>query len=207
MPDSPTARGSDALAGADVPASASRTALDRWLDLADRVLCWVLIVMMAAMLVASVAQVFTRYVLETTLIGPEEVARYMMTGATFMSIPVLARRRNHIAVDALAHYLPNGIPQVLLARLILLFETVFQALFAYFSFQLASELRASGAFSAGLQIPIAWPVSALFIGTGLGALVTAALLVQTFVRPATAKAAGGTPSAEEPVDQSERGLS
>lgn len=204
MPDTPAGMGSDALAGADVPASASRTTLDRWLDVVDRALCWVLTTMMATMLLASVAQVFTRYVLQTTLIGPEEIARYMMTGATFLAIPVLARRRNHIAVDALAHYLPNGTPQVLLTRLVLLFETAFQAVFAYLSFELASSMRASGAFSAGLEIPIAWPVSALFIGTGIGALVTAAMLVQTFVHPATARGAGGSPAAE-PIDPSEGG--
>lgn len=158
-----------------------RSRLDRVLDLVDRLLCVVLVVMMATMLIASVAQVFTRYVLETTLIGPEEIARYMMTGATFLSIPVLARRRNHIAVDALAHYLPSGVTQVVLARGVLLLETVFLCAFTVYAYELYESVRSSGQFSAGLQIPVAWPLSALFIGSLVGALVTAALLVQTFL--------------------------
>lgn len=188
--------GTDAVATSPLP----RTPLDRWLDLADRMLCWVLGAAMGIMLVASVAQVVTRYVLETTLIGPEEVARYMMTGATFLAIPVLARRRNHIAVDALSHYLPGGVTQVVLARAVLLFETVFLAGFTYFAFLFFTELQESGQFSAGLQIPVAWPVSALFIGTGIGTLLTAAMLVQTFLRPSAAQEAAGS-SAAEPIDQ------
>lgn len=160
-----------------------RSALDRALRLGDLLLCWVLTAMMATMLIASVAQVLTRYVLETTLIGPEEVARYMMVGATFISIPVLARRRNHIAVDALAHYLPNGWPQSLLARIVLLFETLFLAGLTVYAFRLFRSVAESGQFSAGLEIPVAWPISALFIGTGLGTLMTAGMLVQTFLEP------------------------
>lgn len=200
MPEAPDGRSSGST-NADTPTRAlPRTALDRWLDVADRALCVVLAAAMGIMLVASVAQVTARYVLQTTLIGPEEVARYMMTGATFLAIPVLARRRNHIAVDALAHYLPSGVTQVVLARAVLLIETVFLAGFTYFAFLFYGELVDSGQFSAGLQIPVAWPVSALFIGTGIGTLLTGAMLVQTFLRPSTApEAAGSSPA--EPIDQ------
>ncbi len=181
-----TAPRSTAESTAAPDAGPPRTALDRSLDVADRMLCWVLIAMMATMLLASVAQVVTRYVLETTLVGPEEIARYMMTGATFLAVPVLARRRNHIAVDALAHYLPRGLPQVLLTRAVLLFETVFLAAFCYYAFTLFRDVNASGQFSAGLGIPVAWPISALFVGTGIATVVTAALLVQTFLQPRAA---------------------
>lgn len=165
------------------PTPTGGTALDRSLKVADRLLCWVLVAMMATMLLASVAQVFTRYILETTLIGPEEVARYMMTGATFLAIPVLARRRNHIAVDALAHFLPRGMPQSLLSRGLLLFETLFLAVFAFFAYELLVSVHESGQFSAGLEIPVAWPISALFIGSALGTLMTAGMFVLTFLGP------------------------
>lgn len=198
-------RGSVPVGSSDEPTgTSSRTVLDPWLDRADRVLCVVLAMAMAIMLVASVAQVVTRYVLETTLIGPEEIARYMMTGATFLAIPVLARRRNHIAVDALSHYLPSGVTQVVLARAVLLFETVFLAGFTLFAFRFYTELADSGQFSAGLQIPVAWPVSALFLGTGIGTLMTAAMLVQTFLRPSAAPQDAGS-TAAEPVDTPEGG--
>ena len=197
MPDPDAAEGSAPIgAGTALP----RTGFDRALDAVDRVVCWVLIAMMAVMVVASVAQVVTRYLLETTLIGPEEIARYMMTSATFLSIPVAARRRNHIAVDALAHYLPRGVTQVVLSRSVLLFETAFLVLFSYYSFKLLQSVSASGQFSAGLEIPVSWPTSALLLGAGVGALMTGAMLVQTFLRPEVA-AEGLVSSADEQAAQ------
>ena len=149
----------------------------------DRVLCWLLVLAMATMLIASVVQVAARYVAHATVIGPDEIARYMMVGGTFLAIPVLAKRRNHIAVDAVAHFLPMGQPRIWLTRLITLIELAFLAAFAVFSWQVLRGVHESGQFSAGLQIPTSWPMSTVFIGSSVGALVMAVMFVQSWLVP------------------------
>ncbi len=156
----------------------------RWLAVTleglDRVLRVLLTVFMAVMLVAALTQVFVRYAVTTTLIGPEEVARYMMLAGTFLAIPVLAKSRNHIAVDALAHYLPGPRSRLWLERLILLVEIVFLAIFSWYAAIGVHDVYASGGFSAGLQVPSYIPMLPLVLGGVLGLLVTAVLLFQTF---------------------------
>lgn len=156
----------------------------RWLASAlnalDRVLLVVLTLMMTVMLLAAIAQVAARYVLETALVGPEEIARYMMIGGTFLALPVLARRRNHIAVDALAHYIPDA-GRVWLERLVLLVELTFLVLFTWYAALVVEELRVGQGFSAGLELPAWIPMLPVALGAGLGLVVTAVLLVQTFV--------------------------
>jgi TRAP-type C4-dicarboxylate transport system permease small subunit len=163
--------------------SAVERRLDTVLGALDRVFCWVLTAAMATMLVASVVQVAARYAFHATVIGPDEIARYMMVGGTFLAIPVLAKRRNHIAVDAVVHFLPIGVARVWLHRLLTLVETVFLLGFAVFSWEVLRGVHESGQFSAGLQIPASWPFSTVFVGSLLGALVTAILFLQSWLSP------------------------
>lgn len=164
-----------------------REAASRRLDVAlgimDRVFSWLLILAMATMLISSVIQVGARYALEVTVIGPDEIARYMMVGSTFLAIPVLARRRNHIAVDAITHFLPVGVGRVWLQRFLLVVEAAFLVAFAYFAYDVLIGVYESGQFSAGLQIPAFYPFSTVVIGAALGGLVTVLLLVQTWLSP------------------------
>lgn len=166
----------------------------RWLttslDVVDRALRAILTLFMAVMLIAALAQVFVRYAVTTTLIGPEEIARYMMLGGTFLALPVLAKARNHIAVDALAHYIHGARSRLWLERLILLIEIAFLALFSWYAAVVVGDALSSGGFSAGLQIPNYIPMLPLVVGGALGLLVTLALLVQTFY--------GGLASVREP---------
>ncbi|AXH96666.1 TRAP transporter small permease [Ornithinimicrobium avium] len=161
----------------------------RWLsvplDALDKVLRVLLTVFMAVMLLAALTQVFVRYALPTTLIGPEEIARYMMIGGTFLALPVLARARNHIAVDALAHYLPGGRSRRWLERLILVLEIVFLGLFSWYAGVVVRDAVDTGGFSAGLQIPNWIPMLPLVVGAVLGLVVTAALLAQSFLSGVT----------------------
>lgn len=161
----------------------AKRGLDRALNVMDRVLCWVLTAAMAVMLIASVIQVGARYVLEITVIGPDEIARYMMVGSTFIAIPVLAKRRNHIAVDAIAHFLPAGIARIWLQRFLTLVEGAFLFAFAFFAWEVLVGVYESGQFSAGLRIPAFYPVSTVSIGAALGGLVMVMLFIQTWLSP------------------------
>ncbi len=150
------------------------------LDVADRVLRVLLTVMFAVMLGATVLQVVARYVFKVSIIGPEEIARYMMVASTFLAIPVLARSRNHIAVDALRHYVPSGAPEAWLSRLVLAVECAFLAVFTWYAWSYTATVHATGQESVGLSVPLSWPTVALPIGSALGLLVTVGMLVLSF---------------------------
>lgn len=150
------------------------------LELMDRILRVLLTLIMAVMLLAALAQVTVRYALTTTLIGPEEIARYMMIAGTFLGLPVLAKARNHIAVDALAHYLPSARARRWLLRGILTVECLFLAIFSWYALVVVQDAVRAGGFSAGLEIPNYIPMLPLFVGAVLGLLVTIALFVQSF---------------------------
>lgn len=163
-----------AVAGGGARANLGLAAILRKLD---TLLCLLLALAMAVMLMAALVQVAARYVTHMTVIGPEEIARYMMLGSTFLAIPVLGYRRNHIAVDALAHVLPTATSKLWLHRLILALELAFLLVFAVLSWQMVSTSFAHDQKSIGLDVPLAWPLSTVAIGAFLGVLVTAAMLV------------------------------
>lgn len=164
---------------ADIQSPKSRR-LDRVLAVSDQALRGTLVVLFATVVVAALVQVAGRYLFHVTIIGPEEIARYFMIACTFLAIPVLARSRNQIAVDALAHFLPQGITQLWLARVILTFECIFLVVFALFSWEFASGLLSTGQSTVGLGMPLAWPALSMVFGAVLGFIVTAILLVKTF---------------------------
>jgi TRAP-type C4-dicarboxylate transport system permease small subunit len=167
---------------ANLPGSRGR-AYQTVLGHADTLLRVLLTGLFTVVVVAALVQVLARYVFQVTVIGPEEIARYLMVASTFLAIPVLARTRNQIAVDALAHFLPKGVTQLWLARLILIGELIFLAVFAYFAWQFTSELVTSGQSSVGLQLPLWWVTFTMVLGSVLGGVMTLMLLIGTFVRP------------------------
>lgn len=174
------------------PAAGGRPTYQRMLsaalDRVDAALCVVLTIAMAVMLGAALVQVGARYLTTLTVIGPEEIARYMMVGSTFLAIPVLGRRRHHIAVDALAHFLPGQTSKAWLHRLILTLDLAFLSVFAVLAWEMFSTSLASSQRSIGLDVPLAWPLSTVLIGATLGALVTLAMLVNSFLDPQDALA-------------------
>lgn len=166
-----------------VPAAVA--ALDRAVAGFTAVLKLFLTLAFATILVVTLMQIAGRNGLISSFTGAEEIARFLMVGTTFLAIPILVNSRLNIAVDALAHYLPRGMTQVWLQRLILLVEGVFFAVFAYYAWTsvLAGYLR-TGQASPELAIPLTWPTLAMILGAALGAVVTLAMLVRTFLYPA-----------------------
>lgn len=138
---------------------------------------------MGVMLVTGVTQVVARYVLEISLVWPEETARYMMVTGTFLAIPVLTLSRGQIAVDAVMHYLRRPGVRGLVHRAILAVELVVIAIITNLAYTNFTDAQASGSASAGMGVPLAWPMAAVAAGCALGVLATAALLVLTFLEP------------------------
>lgn len=64
-------------------------------------------IVLLAIFVMIIFQVFTRYVLNMPLSWSEELARLMVVWLTFLGAGFVASRNAHIAVDLLAVYLPK----------------------------------------------------------------------------------------------------
>ncbi len=66
-------------------------------------------VLMMAMVVLTLLQVFTRYVLEAPLPWTEELARLDLIYLTFFGSIVAFQRREHLKVEVLVHTFPPGL--------------------------------------------------------------------------------------------------
>lgn len=167
--------------------------LDRVIDLVNRVLKIGLTAAFALILLVTLAQVSGRHGLTPTVTGADEIARYLMVATTFLAIPILVNERLNIAVDALAHYLPNGVTQTWLQRIIYVVETTFYAMFANYAGLVWSNYQTTGQASPELSLPLSWPLMTMIVGAALGAVVTLALFARTFLYPDDYR---GTPDTE-----------
>lgn len=113
----------------------------------------VLVLLVAVMVVVSLAQVVWRYVFGDPLIWSEEMARYAFIWIAYLSAWLAWKHRAHIALDAVA-YLRNPGLERLAARLV---EVL---VFAFCVYTFHSNIRllglTAGQPSAILEIPMAW---------------------------------------------------
>jgi len=81
-------------------------------------------ILIAAMALIVIANVFSRYVLNFSLKWSAELARYCMVWAAFLGAVVLVHYGEHLAVDLLERGL-KGVPQKVLRILIILGSIIF----------------------------------------------------------------------------------
>jgi hypothetical protein len=78
--------------------------LDRWIYRATASL---VVLLMAAMIAVIGLQVFCRYVLNASLIWPEELARYAMVWVTCLASALAVRQAAHVGIDSVIRRLPD----------------------------------------------------------------------------------------------------
>ena len=107
-------------------------------------------------------QFFTRYVLNDSIAWTEEIARYLLIGVTFVGGIMATRKQAHIAVEFVYRWIPRAGRRVFQTLLDVL-ATVFFAMLAVFSAQIAGRTRQ---LMVSLEIPkaiIYWIVAACFL--------------------------------------------
>src|SRR4051794_24158323 len=77
-------------------------------DAVDRLVRFVVVVLMALMCVIVLAGVFWRYVLGDALSWTEEAGRYTMIWLGFLAVGPALREGGHVAVDAILNRMPGG---------------------------------------------------------------------------------------------------
>lgn len=128
------------------------------------IVCAIALVLAALVLTYSVA---ARYFLKISTEWQDEVAVFLLVGATFLSSAFVQSYRGHVGIEALSSVLS---PRVNRWRMLLvdLFSTLFCAFFAYKSWTLFHEAWSDGQTTTSSWGPPLWiPYSAMALGMTL----------------------------------------
>lgn len=119
------------------------------------------------------AQFFTRYVLNDSLAWTEEIARYLLMWVTFIGAAIAMRRRTHIAVEMLEHFLPDRLGAPLRA-LVDIITVGFLICLAWFSILIAQRMQIQRMTIIDLSMSI------VYAGVALGVFLTLFRALQNF---------------------------
>jgi TRAP-type C4-dicarboxylate transport system permease small subunit len=152
----------------------------RVLDALDRVLisaCALATIAAGLVLTYSIA---VRYVLHSSTDWQDEMAVFLLVGATFLSAPYVQSMRGHIAIEAIEGFLPERIERVreILSDIICL---LFCGFFAWQSWLLLLEAIDDGRVTDSAWAPPLWiPYSLMTAGMSLLTLRLVMQLGQAF---------------------------
>jgi TRAP-type C4-dicarboxylate transport system permease small subunit len=137
--------------------------------------------MVALVLAAGVLtwSVVTRYFLKTSTDWQDEVAVFLLVGATFMTTAHVQSLRGHVGIEAFANLLPPFVNQL---RLFLVdsISALFCCFFSWKSLALFHEAWSEGQTTSSSFAPPLWiPYSLMAVGMSI---LTLQLLLQTLVR-------------------------
>lgn len=138
------------------------------------VLRWCLTVMILAMTLLILGQVFWRYVLEAPFVWSEELSLLLLTWIAFLGAPLLLMRNEHLGIEIFVERMPPAAARLalLLGRALVL---VFCLCVTYGAWILMEKTRNS--ITPGLQISVAWQYGSAFVGGLLLSLVALEQLV------------------------------
>lgn len=146
---------------APAPASGPLRPLAALIAALDVAAAWALVVLIATMVVIVAAQVFMRYVLNSSIGWTDEVSRLIFVWSIFLGIPLGIKAGVHIGIEVVTARLPANL-RGMLARAIAFVGAAMMLLVAWQAARLAydqwDELMASVNMSA------AWFIVAVAIG-------------------------------------------
>lgn len=152
---------------------------------------WIGAACLGLMVLAILAQVFFRYVLNNALPWPEELARFLMLWAAGLMIPTAYRRGGFVSIDMLSRLLPRRIGEILaLALLALALAVLVKAALigwaevAGFGGRAETDtlrVPASLAFDAWVKLPKFTMMASLLAGIWLLLAVNVELILRQFL--------------------------
>jgi TRAP-type C4-dicarboxylate transport system permease small subunit len=152
---------------ADVRRSNLLSGVVRALDALDRVLISVCALATIAAGLVLTYSIAVRYVLHSSTDWQDEMAVFLLVGATFLSAPYVQSMRGHIAIEAIEGFLPQRIERVreIVSDVICL---LFCAFFAWQSWLLLLEAIDDGRVTDSAWAPPLWiPYSMMTAGMSL----------------------------------------
>lgn len=140
---------------------------DNWLEENFEEL--ILVALLFLMAVIMGMQVFSRYVLRSSLTWSEELTRYMFIWSGFLSIAYCARKRLGLRVDLLLNYMPKRAALVMQVVALVFESAVFIYLLPY-AYAIMMRAVDTARLSPATQIPMWMMQAAPFVGFGIAAL-------------------------------------
>ena len=138
--------------------------LIKWLD--ENIEGILLILLSILTVVVVFIQVFMRYVLDSSLVWSEELARYAFIWMIYIGVSYGVKRQAHISVDAVTLLLKRK-GKFILAFCANIAFLAFAAILIYFSFEVVAQVTRS---SPAMNIPMQWVYAAPMVGFVLTAI-------------------------------------
>ncbi|MGK7376949.1 TRAP transporter small permease [Planococcus sp. 1R117A] len=124
---------------------------------------WAAAVLLIAVSLLTLLQVIMRYFFSLPLPWVEEAARYLMIFMIFIASAAALYRKEHLNIEILDFFLSDKNLKVL-SIFHQIIVTLFTAVLAYVAYQFVMMQIEIGQKSPALQLPMAAPMSAVFIG-------------------------------------------
>ncbi|HZH61472.1 MAG TPA: TRAP transporter small permease [Metabacillus sp.] len=140
----------------------------KWLD--ENVEGILLILLSILTVVVVFIQVFMRYVLGSSLVWSEELARYAFIWMIYIGVSYGVKRKAHISVDAVSLLFKRK-GKFILAMCSNIAFLAFAVILIYFSFEVVNQVTRS---SPAMDIPMQWVYAAPMVGL----LLTAIRIIQ-----------------------------
>lgn len=124
---------------------------------------WTAAILLIAVSLLIMMQVVTRYFFSLPMPWVEETARYLMIFMIFIASAASLYKKEHLNIEILDMFLSDK-----KLKMVSIFQQVVVTLFtvalAIVSYKFALTQIEIGQKSPALQLPMAWPMSAIFIG-------------------------------------------
>ena len=145
----------------------------------EKALC---VIFLALMSIIIVAQVFCRYVLNSSLSWSEELSRYLFVWLIYVGISYGVKLDKHICVDAVYSFAPKGIKKYYAIVGYVLF-LLFAIAMVYYGVLVVGMQITSGQVSPAMGLPMQYVYAAPVVGFTL----TAIRMIQKIVQAAKAE--------------------
>lgn len=142
------------------------------LDLLDKIIIAVLIMILSVMLAVGTMQVIWRYALQQSLSWSEEMMRYLYVWATMLGVSAAIRRKSFACIDSFLDFTGRKIPRAkLMMQVVSIAVQIFVfALMIIYGFQFM--MRGALQSSPSLPIPMSCVYAAFPVGGILGVIFT-----------------------------------
>ncbi len=156
------------------------------------------IVLIALMMIIVLIQVFFRYVLNNSLVWPEETARFMMVWMTFMAAPIAYRAGSNVSLD-IVHRLLKGRLYTLLSIIIQIASIA--TISILFKKSLGMVERGMNIDATSIPIKMTYVYLCLPIGLSLTVVIAIEVLLKSLVQLVTGVDLTRETVAEVPVEE------
>lgn len=150
----------------------------KFIDNFNKLVGVILAIMLAAMSVLILTQIFTRFVINYPLHWTEELARYLMVYSVFLGAALALRQHKLIAIELLNQSLSESKERIL-RIIIMLISLVFFIILFFQGVDILEMVKVQT--SAGLGVSMAIPYAAIPIGAALMAINSIAVIIEVLL--------------------------